>query len=197
MSDLTPFRFDSHAVRVIDVAGSPWFVAKDAALALDYVWNGMDCIRHVPEKWRGVRSVLTPYGAQEMAVLSEQGLYFFVCRSDKPKALPFQEWLAGDVLPAIRRTGAYRIDAGATGRSPLQADLARIRAQNVALWSWLIEIKPEIGKIARYKKLGLNHVEIGLLTARRLRNVRRNVRRIEACGLLPKCDSAQLSLLEG
>ena len=43
-----------------------------------------------------------------MLCLSEQGLYFFVCRSDKPKALPFQKWLAGEVLPALRRTGEYR-----------------------------------------------------------------------------------------
>lgn len=42
-----------------------------------------------------------------MAVLSEPGLYFFLGRSDKPKALPFQKWLAGDVLPTIRKTGRY------------------------------------------------------------------------------------------
>lgn len=40
-------------------------------------------------------------------MLSEQGLYFFLGRSDKPKALPFQKWLAGDVLPALRKTGRY------------------------------------------------------------------------------------------
>jgi phage antirepressor YoqD-like protein len=42
-----------------------------------------------------------------MATLSEQGLYFFLARSDKPAALPFQRWIAGDVMPALRRTGAY------------------------------------------------------------------------------------------
>lgn len=42
-----------------------------------------------------------------MLTLSEQGLYFFLGRSDKPKALPFQKWLAGEVLPAIRKTGKY------------------------------------------------------------------------------------------
>jgi len=35
MSSLTPFRFDAHAVRVIDVDGAPWFVAKDVCTALD------------------------------------------------------------------------------------------------------------------------------------------------------------------
>lgn len=41
--------------------------------------------------------------------LSEQGLYFFVGRSDKPKALPFQIWFAGEVLPTLRKTGTYSL----------------------------------------------------------------------------------------
>ena len=44
-----------------------------------------------------------------MLTLSEQGLYFFVARSDKPRALPFQKWLAGEVLPSLRRTGRYSL----------------------------------------------------------------------------------------
>jgi len=46
-----------------------------------------------------------------MAVLAEQGLYFFLGRSDKPAALPFQKWIAGEVLPSIRKTGEYRAQA--------------------------------------------------------------------------------------
>jgi prophage antirepressor-like protein len=38
-----------------------------------------------------VKRIHTPGGVQELAVLSEQGLYFFVARSDKPKAVPFQK----------------------------------------------------------------------------------------------------------
>lgn len=82
-------------------------MAKDVALALGYEWNGNARIAHVPAEWRGVTSVVTPSGTQEMVVLTEQGLYFFLGRSDKPKALPFQKWLAGEVLPAIRKHGGY------------------------------------------------------------------------------------------
>ncbi|MRT95110.1 phage antirepressor protein, partial [Xylella fastidiosa subsp. multiplex] len=64
-------------------------------------------ISHVPSEWRGVESVSTPSGQQEVIVISEPGLYFFLGRSDKPKALPFQKWLAGEVLPSIRKTGSY------------------------------------------------------------------------------------------
>ena len=107
-----PFAFDAALVRVVlDDAGEPWFVAKDVALALGYQWNGISRISHVPEEWRGVTSVVTPSAVQEMHVLSEQGLYFFLGRSDKPGALPFQKWLAGEVLPSIRKTGGYTLPA--------------------------------------------------------------------------------------
>lgn len=105
-----PFAFDSALVRVaVDDTGESWFCAKDVALALGYQWNGVSCISHVPNDWKVVRSVLTTFGAKETWFLSEQGLYFFLGRSDKPGALPFQKWLAGEVLPAIRKTGGYTL----------------------------------------------------------------------------------------
>lgn len=109
-SNITPFAFDDALVRTVsDDNGNSWFVAKDVALALGYEWNGSARIAHVPMEWRGGTSVVTPFGTQEMLTLSEQGLYFFLGRSDKPKALPFQKWLAGEVLPALRRTGTYTV----------------------------------------------------------------------------------------
>jgi anti-repressor protein len=95
------------SIRVIDRDGNPWFVAKDVAEALGYTWNGESRIAHIPAEWRGVTSVVTPSGVQEMLYLTEQGLYFFLGRSDKEAALPFQKWLAGEVLPAIRKHGGY------------------------------------------------------------------------------------------
>ena len=110
-NELLPFAFEDKLVRtMLDAQGEPWFVAKDVALALGYQWNGASRIAHVPEEWRRVTSVVTLRGdAQDMQILSEQGLYFFVARSDKPAALPFQKWLAGEVLPALRRTGTYAL----------------------------------------------------------------------------------------
>jgi phage antirepressor YoqD-like protein len=46
-----------------------------------------------------------------MVVLTEQGLYFFLARSDKPLALPFQKWIAGEVIPTLRRTGEYSLSS--------------------------------------------------------------------------------------
>jgi anti-repressor protein len=110
MNDLQVFDYGQGEIRTVMIDGEPWFVAKDIAEALEYRWNGSAMISHVPEEWRGVTSVLTPSGNQDMAVLSEQGLYFFLGRSDKKAALPMQKWVAGKVLPQIRKTGSYGMD---------------------------------------------------------------------------------------
>ena len=122
------FEFEGQPLRVhLDDAGEPWFVAKDAALALDYEWKGISTIGHVPAEWRRVYSVQTlQRGLQFMLTLSEPGLYFFVARSDKPRALPFQKWLAGEVLPALRRKGHYEMP-GRSGSRPVDLDPAALR----------------------------------------------------------------------
>lgn len=113
-AQLQQFSFEENGmlsdVRVhVGENGEPWFVAKDVAVALGYNWGGSATIKHVPTEWMGVNSVLTPSGTQEMTCLSEQGMYFFVARSDKPKALPFQKWIAGTVLPSIRKHGYFQL----------------------------------------------------------------------------------------
>ncbi|MFH1155153.1 MAG: phage antirepressor KilAC domain-containing protein [Pseudomonadota bacterium] len=107
MNSLTVFNYGQQHVRTVAINGEPWFVAKDLTEILGYQWNGSARISHVPEEWKGVTSIVTPGGEQEMAVLSEQGVYFFLGRSDKKAALPMQKWIAGDVLPQIRKTGTY------------------------------------------------------------------------------------------
>ena len=109
MNDLQLFNYEGKAVRTVTIEGEPWWVAKDIAELLGYSWKGSQTIDHVPEEWRGVYSVVTPSGLQDMVCLSEQGLYFFLNRSDKEKAIPFQKWISGTVLPSIRKTGQYSI----------------------------------------------------------------------------------------
>jgi prophage antirepressor-like protein len=101
------FNYGDLRVRTVVIDGEPWFVAKDIAEALGYECNGNARIAHVPEQWKGATSVVTPGGNQVMLVISEAGLSF-LNRSDKPKALPLQMWVAGDVLPMIRKTGSYK-----------------------------------------------------------------------------------------
>lgn len=114
MSNVIPFEFESKPVRTILINGDPWFAAKDVISGLGYASTSAPArvTAHVPTQWKGVNRIHTPGGTQELLMLSEQGLYFFLGRSDKPKALPFQMWLAGEVLPSIRKHGRYEDSAG-------------------------------------------------------------------------------------
>ncbi|HHM6046685.1 TPA: Bro-N domain-containing protein [Pseudomonas aeruginosa] len=108
-AQVIPFEFEANKVRTAVIDGQPWFAAKDVISALEYAKSSAPAklIDHVPTQWKGVNRIHTPGGTQRLLMLSEQGLYFFLGRSDKEKALPFQIWLAGEVLPSIRRTGRY------------------------------------------------------------------------------------------
>ena len=103
---------DFYVRTINDDNGIVWFVAKDIAETLEYSLDGgMGRIfGHVPDVWKGGKRIATvTRGEQEMLCLTEQGVYFFLGRSDKPKALPYQLWIAGDVVPSIRRTGSYSV----------------------------------------------------------------------------------------
>ena len=112
MSELSVFSFSEKLpVRVSNINGEPWFVARDVATCLDYTPSSIasptKLFGAVPDQWKGMQEFETRGGKQKLLALSEQGLYFFLGRSDKPKALPFQMWLAGEVIPQIRKTGRY------------------------------------------------------------------------------------------
>lgn len=103
-----------------DNQGELWFVAKDVARALEYSSTNMTTVfQAVPEEWKGSNPITTLGGTQVLLTISEQGLYFFLGRSDKPKALPYQKWIAGEVMPSIRKTGGYGLST-----SKVQVDLA-------------------------------------------------------------------------
>ena len=76
MTDMATFDFEQHKLRTVFINGEPWFVAKDVCAVLGYCWGGKKTVLHVPDEWRGVGSVPTPTGNQELVILSEQGLYF-------------------------------------------------------------------------------------------------------------------------
>jgi len=136
MNEITKaFQFENFTVRVEIFDGEPWWVAKDVAEALGYS-EGSDTNRlvsKVPDAWKGPHPFRTPGGIQEVLCLSEQGLYFFLARSDKPAALPFQMWIAGEVLPSIRKTGKYAIPAAAKTQLEMLVESARVLAESTQL----------------------------------------------------------------
>lgn len=141
-SNVQTFGFDFSDVRVVKVDGVDHFVAKDITDAIDYSTFNTHLLDAVPPEWKGMNPIHTLGGIQMMWTLTEEGVNFFLFRSDKPKAIPMQKWIAGEVLPQIRKTGAYAmpkaVPAGnsslALARQMLESmeEQARISAQQVA-----------------------------------------------------------------
>lgn len=102
----TVFAFDTHAVRSFLLEDEPWFVAGDVAEILGYT-HVPHMTRLLDDDERGTHIVDTPGGPQEMTVISESGLYAAILKSRKPEAKRFRKWVTSEVLPAIRRNGAY------------------------------------------------------------------------------------------
>ena len=115
-------------IRVVDLDGNPWFVAKDACQACG-ILNTTRALSALAPDEKGLQRVKTPGGEQTLNVISESGLYKLVMRSDKPQARRFQDWVTREVLPAIRKDGAYvmgeevrtRGGVDCTGRAPFVA----------------------------------------------------------------------------
>lgn len=104
---LQPFNFKGHEVRVLVAEdGEPRWVASDVAKILDYSESAA-MTRHLDEDEKGLSIVQTPGGGQRVQVITESGLYSAILRSRKPEAKEFKRWVTREVLPSIRKHGAY------------------------------------------------------------------------------------------
>ena len=97
-------------LRIVDMNGEPWMVGKDVAQALGYgegksLANAV--ANHVDPEDKGVTELMTPGGKQKMVIINESGLYSLVLSSKLPGAKRFRRWVTGEVLPSIRKHGAY------------------------------------------------------------------------------------------
>lgn len=112
MNDLTTFSNPEFGqVRTVEIDGTPWLVGKDVAVALGYK-NTKDALdRHVDaeDKRQSDEVVIhDPMGReQHPTIINESGLYSLILSSKMPKAKAFKRWVTSEVLPAIRKTGAY------------------------------------------------------------------------------------------
>lgn len=69
--------------------------------------NVSDCKSRLDQKGVVLTDTPTKGGVQRIAYINEKNIYKLIMRSDKPQAEPFQDWVCGEVLPAIRKTGGY------------------------------------------------------------------------------------------
>lgn len=96
-------------VRVVRLNDEPWFVAKDVCDILDFRNTRTALNNHVDQEDRNTVPVQDGIrrGNPNQAVINESGLYALIFGSKKPVAKKFKRWVTSEVLPSIRKTGAY------------------------------------------------------------------------------------------
>lgn len=107
MDELQSFNFKGKQVRTLTINNEPYFVGKDVATILGYV-NGRDALaKHVDDEDKLTSQIATAGQNRNMTVINESGLYSLILSSKMPQAHEFKHWVTSEVLPAIRKHGAY------------------------------------------------------------------------------------------
>ena len=106
MNELKIFHYQNSEVRTIEQNGEPWFVLKDVCGILG-IRNTADTYNRLDDDEKGVGQIDTLGGMQRVNIVNESGLYNVILRADKPEAKPFRKWVTSEVLPTIRKHGAY------------------------------------------------------------------------------------------
>lgn len=154
---ISVIRFEGMKVRIVAVRGEPWFVAKDVCEALEIADHNV-AMRRLDGDEKGGCLIPTLGGMQTMRTVSESGFYKLIARSRKATtpgtfAHRFTNWVFREVIPSIRKTGAYGVpfaflndhsrrqvqytnEASRRGHA-LQSckdEKARLKAEEVELW---------------------------------------------------------------
>lgn len=106
-TQLETFAFQSHALRILpDEHGAPWFIAKDVCDILELP-NVSMAIGRLDDDEKLTSTLLMSGQNREVFLINEPGLYSLILTSRKPEAKAFKKWLTSEVLPSIRKHGAY------------------------------------------------------------------------------------------
>jgi anti-repressor protein len=103
------FQFGTNQIRTVFKNNDPWFVAKDVCEVLE-IRNSHDALGRLDEDEKATSVLPTQFGSKPMNVVNEAGLYSLILTSRKPEAKQFKRWVTHEVLPTIRKHGAYLTD---------------------------------------------------------------------------------------
>ena len=129
MNELKNFTFEDQQIRVLTIEGEPWFVGKDVAEVLGYSNSRKAIADHVDSEDKGVTKCYTLGGTQQIAIINESGLYSLILSSKLPDAKKFKRWVTSEVLPTIRKHGAYMTDSKAAAIVTDKGSLADLLQQ--------------------------------------------------------------------
>lgn len=106
MNDIKTWNYENSEIRTIEKNGEPWWVLADVCRVLELSDTGRTAQRLDADELTRVKLV-SGGQTREMYAVNESGLYAVILRSDKPQAKPFRKWVTSEVLPTIRKHGAY------------------------------------------------------------------------------------------
>ena len=112
MNEIQIFKNDSFgAVRTVEVNGTPYFVGVDVAAILGYSNSRKALADHVDSEDKDCVTIRDAMNRdRETTVINESGLYSLILSSKLPKAKEFKHWVTSEILPSIRKHGAYMTD---------------------------------------------------------------------------------------
>lgn len=105
------FNFQGQQVRTVTISGDPYFVGKDVADVLGYNDTNQAVRKHVDDEDKLTRQFDGSGQKRNMTIINESGLYALILGSKLPQAKEFKRWVTSEVLPTIRRHGAYLTDS--------------------------------------------------------------------------------------
>ena len=109
MNEIKVWNYNNSEIRTVEKYGEPWWVLKDVCSILE-ITNHKDLPKRLEDDEVGrfeLPHPQSPNKSIEMVCVNESGLYNVILRSDKPQAKPFRKWVTSEVLPTIRKHGAY------------------------------------------------------------------------------------------
>lgn len=129
MNELKNFSFEGRQIRALTIEGEPYFVGKDVAEVLGYSNSRKAIADHVDSEDKGVTKCYTLGGTQQTTIINESGLYSLILSSKLPDAKKFKRWVTSEVLPTIRKHGAYMTDSKAAAIVTDKGSLADLLQQ--------------------------------------------------------------------
>lgn len=126
-NQIIPFEFSGFEVRTLLLNGEPWFIAKDIAETLGY----SDTDKATRTHCKAIKSYPAELAGQvrHIQIIPERDVYRLIMRSKLPAAERFEEWVVGEVLPAIRKTGSYDLSIPKTLPEALRAYAGALEAK--------------------------------------------------------------------
>lgn len=118
MDGLINFTFEDNDIRTLFIDDKPYFVGRDVADTLGYASPSKAIRDHVNEEDKGETKIDTPGGKQNVVLVNESGVYDLVFDASRQgknqlvrmRAKRFRHWVTSEVLPSIRKHGAYMTD---------------------------------------------------------------------------------------